>query len=92
MNLVHSCDRRGVPCFASCEGDEAKYQEEWREWRQRVAGCGICGSEKHEWGKTKGRWNLRTCLDCGAQEVARGWVARNSASSETAKQPINPAV
>jgi len=93
MALVHSCDRHGVPCFACCEGDETKYQEEWRQWRQRVAGCGICGSDNCDVSLTKERWGLRTCLNCGAQEAAKGWVARDAASSETtAKQPMNPAV
>jgi hypothetical protein len=87
-NLVHACDR-GTPCFACCGGDEAKYQEEWRKWRQRVNGCAICGSDNCDFSRTKERWGLRTCLNCGAQEDAKGWVAQNSASGTG--QPVRPA-
>jgi gamma-glutamyl phosphate reductase len=32
MGRVHSCGDRRLPCFACCEGDEAKYQKEWRRY------------------------------------------------------------
>jgi hypothetical protein len=32
MGQVHSCGDRSLPCFACCEGDEAKYQKEWSRY------------------------------------------------------------
>jgi hypothetical protein len=31
MGRVHTCGDRNLPCFACCEGDEDKYQKEWRQ-------------------------------------------------------------
>jgi len=46
MVPVHSCgDRRALPCFACCGGDEAKYQEEWRTWRLPVEKMAVKSEE-----------------------------------------------
>jgi hypothetical protein len=52
MGRVHSCGDRRLPCFACCEGDEAKYQEEWGQYTgrgswQNARRKALCGIDEH---------------------------------------------
>ena len=72
---MHTCLDRGVPCRACFTGNDAAYLVAWRQWEQKNAGCGVCGSESCERSRSKDRWGLRTCLACGALENVSGWTA-----------------